>query len=99
MNREGKTYRSEREEVDPKFAGAGRTNGSVILVTRSVPWSPDRPETSNYTHHALVLECPLEPSTVGREVRIDERYYIAHEPGSPRVSSFKQDDGWLELGE
>ncbi len=97
MNREGKTYRSEREEIDPKFAGAGRANGSVILVTRSVPWSPDRPETSNYTHHALVLECPTDPGQVGREARIDERIVVSASGKYVQRSTFTTDDAWVEI--
>lgn len=86
MNREGKSYKSTRSDN-------GVVNGSIVLVTRSEKWSPHlTDEQSNFTQVCLVLECPRDPSQVGREVRLDERKY------SPTASSsWTNDDGYVEI--
>ena len=92
MNREGKTYRSERLSASDK----NKINGSVVVVTRSVKWSPALEDRlSNYTHHALVLECPEDPAQVGAEVRIDERVYVYDDRV---VTSWERDDLYYEVG-
>jgi len=93
VNREGKSYRSTRAEN-------GLINGSIVLVTRSEKWSPALTDwQSNFTHACLVLECPKDPSQVGREVRLDERKYrVERFPGqSSLVSSWTEDDGYVEI--
>lgn len=96
MNREGKSYRSSRPE------GSGLVNGSIVLVTRSEKWSPGLDdELSNYTHICLVLECPRDPSQVGREVRLDERkYHITSSNVTGLVgyaTTWTNDDGYVEI--
>lgn len=99
MNREGKTYRSNR------FEGSTHPrNGSIVLVTRSEKWSPYlTDEQSNFTHVCLVLECPMDPSKVGREVRLDERKYpvsVSQSGGTPTshlASSWTSDEGYDEI--
>ncbi len=89
MNREGKSYRSERAE------NLGKVNGSIIMVTRSTKWSPDLDDTqSNFTHHCLVLECPMDPGAVGKEVRLDERMYVH---GGKFVSTWDADEKYVEI--
>lgn len=92
MNREGKSYRSNRLE------NGSRVNGSVVLVTRSDKWSPALEDwQSNYTHHCLVLQCPMDPAAVGREIRLDERMYTSHETGGQFISTWEHDDGYVEI--
>ncbi len=95
MNREGRSYKSTRSDN-------GVVNGSIVLVTRSEKWSPHlTDEQSNYTQVCLVLECPRDPSQVGREVRLDERKYsvTASNVTGPLgfASSWTNDDGYVEI--
>lgn len=91
MNREGKSYRSEREEQGSKV------NGSIVMVTRSTKWSPDVSDAqSNFTHHCLVLECPMDPAAVGKEIRLDERVYVAGGTGK-LTSTWDVDDKYVEI--
>jgi hypothetical protein len=92
MNREGKSYRSLRCE-----GNKDKVNGSVIVVTRSVSWNEVLGDCANYTHHCLVLECPLDPAAVGREIRLDERMYTSHETGGQFISTWEHDDGYFEI--
>ena len=90
MNREGKSYKSWKQGEQ-----APLINGSIVLVTRSEKWSPHlTDEQSNFTHACLVLECPQDPTQVGREVRLDERKYRA---AGNAVSSWTVDDGYAEI--
>jgi hypothetical protein len=97
MNREGKSYRSSRDD-------GGIVNGSIVLVTRSEKWSPGLTnEQSNFTQVCLVLECPKDPSQVGREIRLDERKYAVSvsqngsTPLSGLASTWTNDDGYVEI--
>jgi hypothetical protein len=97
MNREGRSYRSSRDE-----GGSSPINGSIVLVTRSEKWSPHlTDEQSNFTHVCLVLECPKDPSQVGREVRLDERKGpIMHSGVTGPVgywSSWTSNDGYVDI--
>lgn len=103
MNREGKTYRSDRQEFTYMSRG-GLVNGSIVLVTRSEKWSPHLTDAqSNFTQVCLVLECPRDPTQVGREVRLDERKYpvsVSQSGGTPTshlASSWTNDDGYVEI--
>lgn len=98
MNREGKSYRSERPENRKHFSNvpAGPVNGSIVVVTRSEKWSPHlTDELSNYTHVCLVLECPMDPTQVGREVRLDERKYYTN--AGVYQSTWSNEDGYVEI--
>ena len=98
MNREGKSYRSERPEDRKYFSNvpAGPVNGSIVVVTRSEKWSPHlTDEQSNYTHVCLVLECPMDPTQVGREVRLDERKYYTN--AGVYQSTWVNEDGYKEI--
>jgi len=104
VNREGKSYRSERPENRKHFSNvpAGPVNGSIVVVTRSEKWSPHlTDEQSNYTHVCLVLECPMDPTQVGREVRLDERKYqvkTSNVTGTVGyASTWTNDDGYREI--
>lgn len=89
MNREGKSYRSSRDD-------GGIVNGSIVLVTRSEKWSSGlTDEQSNFTHACLVLECPRDPRQVGREIRLDERKYYTN--AGVYQSTWTNDDGYVEI--
>jgi hypothetical protein len=93
MNREGKSYRSERLDSKDK----SKINGSIVMVTRSTKWSPDLDDDkSNFTHHCLVLECPQDPGAVGREVRLDERKYVSSVT-KKLTSTWFDDDLYVEI--
>jgi hypothetical protein len=93
VNREGKSYRSER--VEPSRFVNSVANGSIIVVTRSEKWSPGvADEQSNYTQICLVLECPMDPKQVGREVRLDERKYVYV---GKLLSTWDADDRYVEI--
>ena len=98
MNREGKSYRSERPENRKHFSNVpgGPVNGSIVVVTRSEKWSPHlTDELSNYPHVCLVLECPMDPTQVGREVRLDERKYYTN--AGVYQSTWVNEDGYKEI--
>lgn len=89
MNREGKSYRAQRVKK------TGKVYGSIVVVTRSTKWSPALEDNQScYTHHCLVLECPLNPTVVGCEVQLDERIYIL---GGKFVSTWERDDKYVEI--
>jgi len=91
VNREGKSYRSERIEDKSKI------NGSIVIVTCSKKWSPDLEDAqSNFTHTCLVLECPQDPAAVGREIRLDERKYRSSVT-KLLTSTWDDDDKYIEI--
>ena len=92
MNREGKSYRSERKS-DLK----SNINGSVVTVTRSTKWSPDlEDDKSNYTHVCFVVDCPEDPGAIGREVRLDERKYVSSIT-KKLTSTWTENDRYVEI--
>lgn len=93
MNREGKSYRSRRVDASN---GKDNVNGSLIVVTRSVSWNESLGDKANFTHACLVLECPADPTQVGREVRLDERKYLSGNAGN-LVSTWDNDDCYFEV--